>query len=109
MKPEKLNLNWPKESYLELSLPQPCQLKQLKKASKMIIETLKAKSVITVDAATGGASGIAQHLEKSVTNVVVKTTLELYASLSQSMTQEEGQSGPMTEKIDAHTDATYLK
>ena len=58
----------------------------------MVIETLKVssitKSVITVDAATSGSSGIAQHLAKSVINVVERTALKLCASLSQSMTQE---------------------
>ena len=111
MRPEKLSPSWPKESYLGLSLQQPGQLKQLKMASKiMVIETLKAKSVITVNTATGQISRIAQHLKKSAINVAVRTTLKLCASpvdLSQSVTQG-GQMGPI-EKIGVCTDAVYMK
>ena len=60
----------------------------------MIIETLKvSKNVITMDRATEEKTEIAQHMAKSVINVVVKTTSGLCASLmtvnlSHSMTQE---------------------
>ena len=58
----------------------------------MIIETL---NVITVDRATGEEKGIVQHLAKHATNLVRRTTLELYAdpaivdlSQSQGVTRE---------------------
>ena len=89
----------------------------IKKASKMVIETLMLNSmtkiVITVDVATREGKGIVQHLAKAVTNVVVKTTLEQSAdlvivdlSLSQGMTQE-GQIGPIEEN--SSTDTMYMK
>ena len=47
----------------------------------MVMKTLKVssmtKSVVTVDVATSGASGIVQHLEKPAINVVRRTILEL--------------------------------
>ena len=82
----------------------------IKKASKMVIETLKVssmtKSMITVDAATGGASRICPAFGKTCDKCGGKNHFKT-ASLSQGMTQRN-QMEP-TEEINACTDVMSMK
>ena len=103
MRAEKLNRNWPKESYLELLLLQQCLLKQSEKRANLILNTtLTANFVVILMTKVS-----ALPLEKIAMHAVVRTTLNLNAKvsqerpmdLSQSVTQEKGQMEPG--KIDA--------
>ena len=70
MRPEKLNLNWPKENYLGLSLPQPFQLRLLKRAKENLI--LISLTAGFMDILITKVSAL--PLVKVATHVVVRTT-----------------------------------